>query len=376
MTHSKHTNEIRLTSQFSSRNGSTVKTILLHHTASTSGRGDGIVRMMGGGSTPTRQVSSNYVVGSDGYIWMVVDEDNRAWTSGSTRDGGKGAAWDRQSITLECVNSTGAPGWAQSEASYTAIVSLCADICERYGINPSRDTFIGHRELWTRHQASYPTACPGGMDIDRIVAGVQAILGNTVAPQPAPTAPISTSQYTVIRGDSLSKIGQKVGVSWQEIAKANNISAPWTIFSNQVLTIPGKATPTPAPVIVAPARKSVDTIAREVLNGEWGNGAERVRRLSAAGYNSTDVQRGVNALLKNPTRPVAPAQPARKSVDTIAREVLNGEWGNGDDRVRRLTAAGFNSTEVQRGVNALLKNPSRPVSAAQPARKSVNTIAR
>ena len=43
--------------------------------------------------------------------------------------------------------------------------------------------------------------------------------------------------------------------------------------------------------------KSIDTLAREVIRGDWGNGAERKKRLSAAGYDYAAVQQRVNELL-------------------------------------------------------------------------------
>ena len=46
------------------------------------------------------------------------------------------------------------------------------------------------------------------------------------------------------------------------------------------------------------AKKSVDTIAREVIAGKWGNGATRKQKLAAAGYNYSEVQKRVNQLLK------------------------------------------------------------------------------
>lgn len=44
-----------------------------------------------------------------------------------------------------------------------------------------------------------------------------------------------------------------------------------------------------------------------------------------------------------------------KSVDQVAREVIQGKWGNGTDRKKRLTAAGYNYNAVQKRVNGLLK---------------------
>lgn len=46
--------------------------------------------------------------------------------------------------------------------------------------------------------------------------------------------------------------------------------------------------------------------------------------------------------------------PALKSVDDIAHEVINGMWGNGEDRINRLTQAGYNYNVIQARVNELL----------------------
>lgn len=47
--------------------------------------------------------------------------------------------------------------------------------------------------------------------------------------------------------------------------------------------------------------------------------------------------------------------PVRKSVDELAREVIRGDWGNGQDRKDRLTAAGYSYSEVQGRVNEILR---------------------
>ena len=49
---------------------------------------------------------------------------------------------------------------------------------------------------------------------------------------------------------------------------------------------------------VYPAKKSIDEIAREVIQGKWGNGAERKQKLTAAGYDYNAVQKRVNELFR------------------------------------------------------------------------------
>ena len=46
---------------------------------------------------------------------------------------------------------------------------------------------------------------------------------------------------------------------------------------------------------------------------------------------------------------------SRKSIEDIAKEVIQGKWGAGNDRARKLTAAGYNYAVVQAKVNELLK---------------------
>ncbi len=97
-------------------------------------------------------------------------------------------------------------------------------------------------------------------------------------------------------------------------------------------------------------KKSVDTVAQEVIAGKWGNGSERVQKLKAAGYDADAVQDRVNEILTGKS-----STSSKKSVDTIAREVIAGKWGNGSDRVKKLKAAGYDATAVQNRVNELLK---------------------
>lgn len=96
----------------------------------------------------------------------------------------------------------------------------------------------------------------------------------------------------------------------------------------------------------APSVKSNEQLADEVINGKWGNGADRKNRLTAAGYNYEAVQAIVNERL---------GKSNLKSLDEIAREVVRGKWGNGSERVKRLTAAGYDAKAVQSRVNDLMK---------------------
>ena len=100
----------------------------------------------------------------------------------------------------------------------------------------------------------------------------------------------------------------------------------------------------------APAKKTVEQLAREVIRGEWGNGQERKDRLTAAGYDYTAVQSLVDKIL-NKSQTV---KADKKSNEEIAKEVIKGLWGNGQERKDRLKAAGYDYTAVQAIVNKLM----------------------
>ena len=224
-------------------------------------------------------VSAHYGI-EDNQVHQYVDEDNTAWHAISANP---------YSIGIE---HSAAPGRAPSDATYKTSAELIAQICKERGISP--DNIQPHCKY-------VQTRCPGtdvngtvdeagGIDIGRIKNDVRAILASG-KPIPAPT-------------------------------------------------------PTPAP-----AAKPVSAIAREVIDGKWGNGDDRRNRLQKAGYNYNAVQVEVNNILRG----AKPAAPALKSTDTIAREVIAGHWGNGTDRVARLQKAGYNPGVIQARVNQLFR---------------------
>ena len=104
-----------------------------------------------------------------------------------------------------------------------------------------------------------------------------------------------------------------------------------------------KPEPTPKPT------KSVEEVAREVIWGMWGAGEERKKNLEAAGYNYDEVQNEVNRLLYGNKK--APKYNPKKTNEQLADEVIKGLWGAGDERKNKLTAAGYNYAAVQKIVN-------------------------
>lgn len=219
--------------------------------------------------------SANYGIDSEGRVGLYVDEANRAWTSSNREN-------DHRAVTIEVANDGGAPDWHVSDKALASLIDLCEDICRRNGIQALNFTGDRYGNL-TMHKYFAATACPG---------------------------PYLSSKFPYIA---------------EEVNRR----------------LKGSEKPTEA-------KKSIDDIAKEVLAGVWGNGDERKAKLKAAGYDPAKVQTKVNALLK------AEKAPAKKSNQTIAKEVIAGKWGNGDERKKRLKAAGYDYNAIQALVNKLI----------------------
>ena len=80
-----------------------------------------------------------------------------------------------------------------------------------------------------------------------------------------------------------------------------------------------------------------------------------VSRVGVAGQVTCWINIDDVSLSASATTTTSKPQPVLKSVDEVAREVIAGKWGNGADRKARLTQAGYDYSAVQARVNQLLK---------------------
>lgn len=76
-------------------------------------------------------------------------------------------------------------------------------------------------------------------------------------------------------------------------------------------------------------------------------------------YPSIIKNNGLNGFTK-PNTPIQPVNPTpTKTIEELAQEVLQGLWGNGEERYQRLTEAGYNYDLVQQEVNRILSEQNK-----------------
>ena len=293
------------------------------------------VETLGNIMYPTsRQASCNYGIGPDGRVGMYVEEKNRSWCSSSNAN-------DQRAVTIECASDTYHP-YAMNNKVYNTLIELCTDICLRNGKK---------KLIWFGDKNKSLNYIPAA---DEMVLTVHRWFANKSCP--------GDWLYSRL-GDVAAKVTARLNSTsapataktTEEVAK-EVIAGKWgngadrksrlTAAGYNYSTVQAKVNELMGAFVPVPS-KSIDELSREVIAGNWGNGEDRKQRLKAAGYDYSAVQAKVNEVMgtKTPT----------KSIDELSREVIAGKWGNGTDRKNRLTAAGYNYSAVQARVNELLK---------------------
>ena len=293
----------------------------------------------------TRSAGAHFFVDRSGVCCQSIPMELTAWSVGGfyTRANGAGSYYQRctnaNSVSIElCDILNKAPSSAQITATKSLVAYIKANC-------PNAKTIIRH---WDVNGKLCPARMAGANNAEWNSFKASITGGSAPAPAPAPKPSSAKKSNDVIAQEV---IDGKWGNNPQ---RANSLKAagydPNAIQAivNQKLGAKPAAKPAPAT-----AKKSNDQIANEVIAGKWYNGAARTAALKKAGYDPNAIQALVNQKLG--AKPASKPAPAKKSIDAIANEVIAGKWGNGAARKKNLTAAGYNYSQVQAAVNKKLR---------------------
>lgn len=265
-------------------------------------------------TSPSREASCNYGIGKNGKIALCVEEKNRSWCSSSSAN-------DQRAVTIECASDLHHP-YAMTTAVYNSLVKLCTDICKRNGkkkllwlgdknktlnYSPKSDEMVLTVHRWFANKS-----CPGDWLYSRLgdlASKVTAKLGGNTSANTGTLYRVQTGAFSKkANADAMEKklkakgfdtyMVQSGGLYKVQVGAYSIMANAETMmekvkaagFDAFITTVSGSA-------VSSSNAKSIDTLAREVIRGDWGNGAERKQRLSAAGYDYAAVQQRVNELL-------------------------------------------------------------------------------
>ncbi|WP_432068238.1 peptidoglycan-binding protein [Streptomyces sp. C10-9-1] len=177
------------------------------------------------------RASSHFGTGKGGALYQWVDTANRAWAQ---------ANGNREWLSIE---NEGRGGDALTSAQMDRIAEVFAWVHKTYGVplqitSSPNGRGLGYHAMggssWGGH-----TQCPGRRiiaQLPEIVARAKRLAGSG-----------SSSTYTVVKGDTLSAIGKRLGITWQTLAELNGIRAPYVIRPGQKLATSKTSKPKPSP---------------------------------------------------------------------------------------------------------------------------------
>ena len=218
-----------------------IDTIVVHHNATTNKDVALNTWLVSAGNW----TSAHYEI-TDNEIIGAVGENYVAYHAGGTggADVPKMSDPNGRSIGLEHVNSTGAPSWGVSDATLRNSARLIADICKRYNLPINRNTIKLHREITS-------TACPGGLDIGKLIRYAQEAAGqkpaqpskasvtakNTSAIQAFKNASNEFTAYGKFRVDEVKNVNGIMQLINYGLAGGKNFSwtyngIPWALVDN------------------------------------------------------------------------------------------------------------------------------------------------
>lgn len=277
-------------------------------------------------TSPSRQASCNYGIGTEGGVCLIVDEANRSWCSSSNTN-------DQRAVTIECASDKTDP-YAMNSTVYNKLIDLCEDICRRNGktklvwisdknkalsYNPASNEMQLTVHRWFANKS-----CPGDWLFSRL-----GDVAKTV------TARLSGAGDSGNKSDALYRV--QVG-AYSIRSNADNMLAKI------------KAKGFDAFVTQVDGMYKVQVGAYSVK----ANADAQLKKIKNAGFDAFITT-------KSGTQVSSSTSAKKKSNAEIAKEIYHGTcsdprwstWGNGDTRRERLKAAGYNYNDVQKEVSKL-----------------------
>ena len=275
--------------------------IVVHYTAGSTSKAGSARNTAIMFSNPTVYASADYIVDDETIVQFNPDVKNRfCWHGGDNKNpysmGGKfhGKCTNANSIGIEVCSTN--PNWQASDQanckkwSFTdKVVSKAAELVKylMQTYNIPIDHVIRHYDVTGK-------LCPG-------IIGWNEDSGNAKKWEQFKTQLTGAKVNADAKSktdDIIYRVRKSADDAKSQIGAYRNLNSAKALADKNsgysVYDTSGKLIYTPK----TGTKKTVAELAKEVIQGKWGNGEERKNRLTAAGYDYKAVQAEVNRLLR------------------------------------------------------------------------------
>ena len=280
-----------------------LKYIVVHYTAGSTSKAGSARNIAVMFSNPSVYASADFIVDDDTIVQFNPDVKNRfCWHCGDNRNphsmGGKyyGSCTNANSIGIELCSTN--PNWQASDPanspkwSYTdKVIGKAAEL-----VKYLMQTYNIPIERVIRHYDATGKLCPGIIGWNEDSGNAKkweqfkaSLTDTTSSPNTADLTKADDIIYRVRKSqnDAKSQIG-----AFCNLDNAKNLADKNRGYS--VFDTRGKLIYTPK----TQTKKTVAELAKEVIQGKWGNGDDRRQKLTQAGYDYNAVQAEVNKILR------------------------------------------------------------------------------
>ncbi|MCO4849704.1 N-acetylmuramoyl-L-alanine amidase [Bacillus vallismortis] len=258
-------------------NPMTAEYITIHNTANDASAANEISYMIGN----TSSTSFHFAV-DDKEVRQGIPTDRNAWHTG---DGTNGTG-NRKSIGVEiCYSKSGGPKYKAAEQ---LAIKFVAQLLKERGWGIDR---VRKHQDWNGKYCPHRILSEGRWEQVKVaIAAELERLGGKKASSPAKTiAKTNGATYTIKKGDALSVIAQKTGVSMATLQSLNGIKNPNLIKVGQVLKLKGSSTSSPKP-------------SSKKMSYALPSGIYKVKSPMMKGASVTQIQKALAALYFYPNK--------------------------------------------------------------------------
>lgn len=281
-----------------------IKYIVVHYTAGSTSKAGSALNTAVMFSNPSVYASADYIVDDETIVQFNPDVRNRfCWHCGDNKNmfsmGGKyyGKCTNANSIGIELCSTNSnwqasdfanSKKWSFTDKVVTNAAELVKYLMQTYNI--PIENVIRHYDVTGKF-------CPGIIGWNEDSGNAKKweqfkarLTGTTTATTTANLTKADDIIYRVRKSanDAKSQIGAYKNLdSAKALADKNSGYSVFEKNSGKLVYTPGTGN-----------KKNVAELAKEVIQGKWGNGEDRKNRLTKAGYDYQAVQAEVNRLMK------------------------------------------------------------------------------